>query len=206
MRKVYFTYMYRINILNTHIPETPHHPQYNTSARSFAAAPSKEKTKNLKNLTVHLHICVNSERLCFPAKNNFFQKKMHEEHARRQRRTMSTTLPLPPPPRARFTSIGPGEHVLGFGLAFPAIDASRVTLLSTTTSEDETKAVGSTTTTTTTERAAGFDAKKESTASLGRALGELLMECDVSYLYVGVKRTRTRRTNERTNALSVFFF
>jgi hypothetical protein len=123
---------------------------------------------------------------------------------------MSTTLPLPPPPRARFTSIGLGEHVLGFGLAFPAIDASRVTLLST--SEDETNAVGSTTTTT--ERAAGFDAKKESTASLGRALGELLMECDVSYLYVGVKRTnasneRTRRTNERTNERTrsrLFFF
>jgi hypothetical protein len=111
---------------------------------------------------------------------------------------MSTTLPLPPPPRARFTSIGLGEHVLGFGLAFPAIDASRVTLLST--SEDETNAVGSTTT----ERAAGFDAKKESTASLGRALGELLMECDVSYLYVGVKRTNA--SNERTRSRLLFFF
>jgi hypothetical protein len=110
---------------------------------------------------------------------------------------MSTTLPLPPPPRARFTSIGLGEHVLGFGLAFPAIDASRVTLLST--SEDETNAVGSTTT----ERAAGFDAKKESTASLGRALGELLMECDVSYLYVGVKRTNA--SNERTRSRLFFF-
>lgn len=107
---------------------------------------------------------------------------------------MTTTTTLAP--RARFTSIGPGEHVLGFGLAFPAIDASRVTLLSTmTTSDDETNDVGSTT-----QHAAGFDAKKESTASLGRALGELLMECDVSYLYVGVKRT-----NERTND-SCFFF
>ena len=101
---------------------------------------------------------------------------------------MTTTTTLAP--RARFTSIGPGEHVLGFGLAFPAIDASRGT-----TSDDETNDVGSTT-----QHAAGFDAKKESTASLGRALGELLMECDVSYLYVGVKRT-----NERTND-SCFFF
>ena len=108
---------------------------------------------------------------------------------------MTTTTTLAP--RARFTSIGPGEHVLGFGLAFPAIDASRVTLLSTmTTSDDETNDVGSTT-----QHAAGFDAKKESTASLGRALGELLMECDVSYLYVGVKRT-----NERTNERLLFFF
>lgn len=126
---------------------------------------------------------------------------MHEEHARthddddRQRRTgrsdvlrMSTTLPLPPPPRARFTSIGPGEHVLGFGLGFPAIDASRVTLLHSSSDDDP----ATTTTVAEEERAQHqqrphgvvFDAQKETTASLGRALGELLMECDVSYLCV----------------------
>jgi len=116
-----------------------------------------------------------------------------DRDGRRSERMTTATLA----PRARFTSIGPGEHVLGFGLAFPAIDASRVTLLSTMTSDDETNDVGSTT-----QHAAGFDAKKESTASLGRALGELLMECDVSYLYVGVKRTN-ERTNERTTL--VFF-
>lgn len=108
---------------------------------------------------------------------------------------MTTTLPPPPPPRARFTSVGPGEHVLGFGSAFPAIDASRVTLLSTTSDDASVGVVGSTREGEEAQRsrqgpAAGFDAKKESTASLGRALGELLMECDVSYLYVGVKRTR----------------
>ena len=90
--------------------------------------------------------------------------------------------------RARFTSLGPGEHVLGFGLGFPAIDASRVTLLHSSSDDDP----ATTTTVAEEERAQHqqrphgvvFDAQKETTASLGRALGELLMECDVSYLCV----------------------
>ena len=150
-----------------------------------------------------MSVCVNSDKTRVPAKIFVSISKTKKERCARafdDRRKRMTTTTLAP--RARFTSIGPGEHVLGFGLAFPAIDASRVTLLSTTTTtngddDDETNNVGSTT-----QRATGFfDAKKESTASLGRALGELLMECDVSYLYVGVKRT-----NERTNERALVFF
>jgi len=105
--------------------------------------------------------------------------------------TMTTTTTTT---RARFTSLGPGEHVLGFGLGFPAIDASRVTLLHSSSDDDPATATATATTTTVAEEERAqhqqrphgvvFDAQKETTASLGRALGELLMECDVSYLCV----------------------